>query len=49
MGDWMPEKEKLPHRIDETVAGIATILARGFARFKRSGLFAADSASLKAI
>ncbi len=25
----MPKKEKLPHRIDETVAEIAAILARG--------------------
>jgi hypothetical protein len=31
----MPKKEKLPHRIDETVAEIAAILARGFMKYKR--------------
>lgn len=43
----MPKKEKLPHRIDETVAEIAAILARGFMKYKRNRRSTADSAGIE--
>jgi len=43
----MPKKEKFPHRIDETVAEIAVILARGFLEYKRNRQLAEDSANLE--
>ncbi|WP_054030609.1 hypothetical protein [Desulfatitalea tepidiphila] len=43
----MPKKEKLPHRIDETVAEIAAILARGFLEYKRNRQPAEDLANLE--
>jgi hypothetical protein len=41
--DWMPKKEKLPHRIDETVAQIAAILARGYVRYKNNKRFGSNT------
>jgi hypothetical protein len=43
----MPKKEKLPQRIDETVAEIAAILACGFKKYKSNGRLAADPASIE--
>ena len=43
----MPKKEKLPLRIDETVAEIAAILARGYMKYKRNRQPAADPASIE--
>lgn len=43
----MPKKEKLPHRIDETVVEIAAILASGYMKYKRSRRPAADPASIE--
>jgi hypothetical protein len=43
----MPKKEKLPLRVDETVAQIAAILARGYMKYKRSRRPAADPASIE--
>jgi hypothetical protein len=43
----MPKKEKLPQRIDETVAEIAAILARGFMKYKSNGRLAADPAGIE--
>jgi len=43
----MPKKEKLPLRIDETVAEIAAILARGFMKYKSNGQPAADPAGIE--